>query len=163
MTEAARAIETLVWIHQTIRHHIPEDHRPYLRSLPTSKDATCPKPCSPFHNDLLSAPRVNTLSKPQTIDWPLVLLLNLPDTLHIWRPSLARVMPLWQAAHLILNFSLRTTGLSSQQWPYSLTYQYPLWSYSLLIKLNSVAWVRERTIPTERPPLVGGVSVNFCG
>jgi hypothetical protein len=28
---------------------------------------------------------------------------------------------------------------------------------------NSVAWVRERTIPTERTPLVGEVSVNFCG
>jgi hypothetical protein len=29
------------------------------------------------------------------------------------------------------------------------------------IKKNSVALVRERTIPTERPPLVGVVSVNF--
>jgi ABC-type anion transport system duplicated permease subunit len=27
----------------------------------------------------------------------------------------------------------------------------------------SVALVRERTIPTERPPLVGEVSANFCG
>jgi hypothetical protein len=27
---------------------------------------------------------------------------------------------------------------------------------------NSVALVRERTIPTERPPLVGEVSANFC-
>jgi hypothetical protein len=30
-------------------------------------------------------------------------------------------------------------------------------------KLNSVALVRERTIPTERPPFVGEVSANFCG
>jgi hypothetical protein len=30
-------------------------------------------------------------------------------------------------------------------------------------KLNSVAWVRERTIPTELPPLVGEVIANFCG
>jgi hypothetical protein len=30
-----------------------------------------------------------------------------------------------------------------------------------VIELNSVALVRERTIPTERPPLVGEVSVNF--
>jgi hypothetical protein len=29
-------------------------------------------------------------------------------------------------------------------------------------KLNSVALVRERTIPTERPPLVGEVSDIFC-
>jgi hypothetical protein len=27
---------------------------------------------------------------------------------------------------------------------------------------NSVAWVRERTIPTERPQLVGEVSENLC-
>jgi hypothetical protein len=30
-------------------------------------------------------------------------------------------------------------------------------------KKNSVALVRERTIPTERPPPVGEVSANFCG
>jgi hypothetical protein len=30
-------------------------------------------------------------------------------------------------------------------------------------KLNSMVWVRERTIPTERPPLVGEVIANFCG
>ena len=28
---------------------------------------------------------------------------------------------------------------------------------------NSVALVRERTIPTERPPPVGEVGANFCG
>jgi hypothetical protein len=28
---------------------------------------------------------------------------------------------------------------------------------------NSVALVRELTTPTERPPLVGEVSANFCG
>jgi hypothetical protein len=31
------------------------------------------------------------------------------------------------------------------------------------IKKNSGALVRKRTIPTERPPLVGEVSANFCG
>jgi hypothetical protein len=28
---------------------------------------------------------------------------------------------------------------------------------------NSMVWVRERTIPTEWPPLVGEVIANFCG
>jgi hypothetical protein len=28
---------------------------------------------------------------------------------------------------------------------------------------NSIVWVSERTIPTERPPLVGEVIANFCG
>jgi hypothetical protein len=31
------------------------------------------------------------------------------------------------------------------------------------LKLNSVALARERTIPTERPPLVDEVSANFGG
>jgi hypothetical protein len=31
------------------------------------------------------------------------------------------------------------------------------------LKLNTVAWVRERTIPTELPQLVKEVSDNFCG
>jgi hypothetical protein len=30
-------------------------------------------------------------------------------------------------------------------------------------KLSSVAWVRDRTVPTELPPLVGELSANFCG
>jgi hypothetical protein len=30
-------------------------------------------------------------------------------------------------------------------------------------KKNSMVWVRERTIPTEQPPLVGEVIANFCG
>ena len=33
--------------------------------------------------------------------------------------------------------------------------------YISKLKLNSVALVRERTIPTERPPPVGEVSANF--
>jgi hypothetical protein len=30
-------------------------------------------------------------------------------------------------------------------------------------KLHSMVWVRERTIPTERPPLVGKATANLCG
>jgi hypothetical protein len=30
-------------------------------------------------------------------------------------------------------------------------------------KLNSVAFVRKRTIQTERTPLVGELSANLCG
>jgi hypothetical protein len=28
---------------------------------------------------------------------------------------------------------------------------------------NSMVWIRERTIPTERPPLIGEVIANFYG
>jgi hypothetical protein len=38
------------------------------------------------------------------------------------------------------------------------------WSLSFIKnKTNSMVWVSERTIPTERPPLVGEVIANFCG
>jgi hypothetical protein len=42
----------------------------------------------------------------------------------------------------------------------------PKWSRGVISgtnKTNSMVWVRERTIPTERPPLVGEVIANFCG
>jgi hypothetical protein len=35
--------------------------------------------------------------------------------------------------------------------------------YKTKLKLNSMVWVHERTIPTERPLLVGEVIANFCG
>jgi hypothetical protein len=41
-----------------------------------------------------------------------------------------------------------------------------LWANDLLVclfLLDSVALVNKRTILTERPPLVGEVSANFCG
>jgi hypothetical protein len=47
---------------------------------------------------------------------------------------------------------------------YTVTYTSSAQQYrSCVIKLNSAALVRERAIPTERPPLVGKVSANFCG
>jgi hypothetical protein len=36
-------------------------------------------------------------------------------------------------------------------------------SFSQFILINSMTWVRERAIPTERPPLVGEHSTNVCG
>jgi hypothetical protein len=43
------------------------------------------------------------------------------------------------------------------------TFMVNTFSLNLRDKKNSVALVRERTIPTERPPLVDEVSANFCG
>ena len=48
-----------------------------------------------------------------------------------------------------------------QKW--KLRYIRLLQPYYVVTKLNSVALVRERTIPTERLPPVGEVSANFCG
>jgi hypothetical protein len=51
-------------------------------------------------------------------------------------------------------------GLYSTFWSYTESSQERI---TIKKKLNSVALVRERTIPTERPPPVGEVSANFCG
>jgi hypothetical protein len=49
--------------------------------------------------------------------------------------------------------------------------EYVLWNVAfsksviiiVIINNNSRAFLRERTIPTERPPLVGEISADFCG
>jgi hypothetical protein len=38
-----------------------------------------------------------------------------------------------------------------------------LFNIVFLLKLNSVALVREQTIPTEQPPLVSEINANFYG
>jgi hypothetical protein len=38
-----------------------------------------------------------------------------------------------------------------------------IYTYKKQNKINSVAWVHKRTVPTEGPPLVGEFSANFCG
>jgi hypothetical protein len=37
------------------------------------------------------------------------------------------------------------------------------YGYSTNKQTNPMVWVRERTIPTKRPPLLGEVVANFCG
>jgi hypothetical protein len=41
------------------------------------------------------------------------------------------------------------------------SYCFMLYSPDSVTKKNSMVWVRERTIPTERPPLVSEVIANF--
>jgi hypothetical protein len=59
---------------------------------------------------------------------------------------------LWRLCHGVLYYILHvyTEGVF-------------ILSIKLQYKLNSVALVHERTIPTKRQPLVGEVSANFCG
>jgi hypothetical protein len=52
-----------------------------------------------------------------------------------------------------LKYEVNVLGVLSQLILYSCS--------DIKLKLNSVALVRKRTIPTERPPLVGEVSANF--
>ena len=65
------------------------------------------------------------------------------------------------------NLSVRDYQYSLRNAQFSSTSRASLKSCNVkkihILKLNSVALVRERTIPTERPPPVGEVSANFCG
>jgi hypothetical protein len=70
--------------------------------------------------------------------------------------------PMTSHFHLLLYY---TSHLSSS--PVSLSLSLcttdPIWNIKTKTKLNSVALVRRRTIPTERQPHVGEVSANLCG
>jgi hypothetical protein len=63
----------------------------------------------------------------------------------------------WQYYRRLWADCLEDVGASTSQNPTDL--------HGLLrgYKLNSVAIVRKRTIPTERPPLVVEISTNICG
>jgi hypothetical protein len=62
------------------------------------------------------------------------------------------------------SFNYNTSRLNFLRWLLTISIStYDLHRYHYIKKLNSMALVRERTIPTERPPPVGEVSANFCG
>jgi len=68
----------------------------------------------------------------------------------VFLPQVRVIFDVMTSICLMLNHR-RPTELRA--WPYPISTQ----------KKNSVALVRTRTIPTERPPPVGEVSANFCG
>jgi WD40 repeat protein len=61
------------------------------------------------------------------------------------------------AAGNSLHLLLPSTALNCELIDYSLTVA--TWQQ----QTNSMVWVRERTIPTEQPPLVGEVIASLCG
>jgi hypothetical protein len=71
--------------------------------------------------------------------------------------SVVRVATSWQSLHsayddlLCVFHSVDIFHIHHQIWT------------GLHFHQNSMVRVRERTIPTKRPPLVGEVIVNFCG
>jgi hypothetical protein len=62
------------------------------------------------------------------------------------------------------SFLRNNIKLSDVEWLNLMSYCIT-WLTTILCILiwNFVAWVRERPMPTERPPLVGEVSANFYG
>ena len=71
----------------------------------------------------------------------------------------------WPAYLCFIYWQGRTLDDRTQEHSvFSIEYRLSLSSSQLLKKKKiSVALVRKRTIPTERPPPVGEVSANFCG
>jgi hypothetical protein len=62
----------------------------------------------------------------------------------------------WMVSMKLQHVPSRTTRLTKSRHSGNSSLQWTL-------KKTSMVWVRERTIPTERPPLVGEVITNFCG
>jgi hypothetical protein len=73
----------------------------------------------------------------------------------------------WEATHMF-GYDMHQplsgicgTGLHFRNMKVITVQNYLSFSWRCKKATCSVAWVRERTIPTERPPLVGEVSANF--
>jgi hypothetical protein len=66
-------------------------------------------------------------------------------------------------SHFMFTVLMLIAGHRKNCWDLGVSYKGWYWFTLKLKILNSVALVREQTIPTERPPLVGEVSANFCG
>jgi len=93
-----------------------------------------------------------------------IMLVKVRDTgvLKLKIASTVKQLESWFLKNeLILNMAktcVMSLHSSQCRYPYK-----PHICYNNNNKLNSMALVRERTIPTERPPPVGEVSANFCG
>jgi hypothetical protein len=58
--------------------------------------------------------------------------------------------------HVCVTFSAKQCRQNWRNYPFPLSCEIYIW------KENSVAWIRDWTSPTERPPLVCEVGANFC-
>jgi hypothetical protein len=127
----------VVWSHGPERLHNVLSH---LNTLRPSIQFTM-TPCG-----LASWPREVTESSATSILW------GLPSS-SLWKQSHSSIPLLERFSHQVEN----DTGHQMLQ------KTYPQWPIQKQKQTNSEVWVRERTIPTKRPPLVGEVSANFCG
>jgi hypothetical protein len=76
-------------------------------------------------------------------------------------PTVSPVWHWWRYQELMLPPAQLSVSL---QWAnyFAMRLCRPHGEYIHKTKLNSVAWVRERTVTTGRPQIVGEVSTNFC-
>jgi hypothetical protein len=112
-------------------------------------------PSSRHHNQNVSVvhPALYTGADTSAWTWSTHPAPYLPDIMNEWSPALFRYTP--------RNFQLGAQHNHSFN-PIGQSPSCEASSRSVKNK-NTVAWVRERTTPTEESPLVGEVSANFCG
>jgi hypothetical protein len=108
----------------------------------------------------------------------LISILSHMNPLHIVHPVYLRLMLLSiLASHLLLHSSVFPSCFPPKVLHVLLTPMLAAFHFHLILPdliiliifgkktktLSFLALVRERTIPTERPPLVGEVSASYCG
>jgi hypothetical protein len=148
--EAICSSETSVDFRQTAQRYIPEDIIFTTTALRTSN----PTWIFFIVNKSLLFPVKPQSWGPSLIGWPWLLFQHRPIRSH---------SPYTEAFKTDSSASVKNTGLQmyNVQGIPSVTDLISQLVYAFLQKLNSVAVVRKRTIPTERPPLVGEASAKL--
>jgi len=166
-------------VYQSDRNNIPEDLNDRQHS------------CENF--TLNSSYRITPTNAPHRTHTQVVRTLPLHDAAFLWHHQGAQCVPMLEPAnsdfnlhkcHCVeMNTNQSITILAPELFFLILAHPvYKMWiiqeqntlelwnklhseekKTESILKLNSVALVRTRTIPTERPPQVGEVSANFCG
>jgi hypothetical protein len=82
-----------------------------------------------------------------------------PGSMSVWSENKILITKIVRMRNSGLHLSYRVVLLAAM---HSVLKNFSLTKKKKKKKISMV-WVRERTIPTERPPLVGEVIANFCG
>jgi hypothetical protein len=149
------------WLMSTWYPTVHNPHKKWTSDLTDTKYNNAERCCSSPPAAPLSSAPIGLASSVSTFRCPLApwfgrgLCASSPPSRAPSWPSCVNTFLQTQTGLRKISFrSSASVGLFLSWWRYNT---------SFCIKLNSMVWVRERTIQAERPPLVGEVIVNFCG
>jgi hypothetical protein len=96
--------------------------------------------------------------------WPILSLTAASGGRICWKRH--HMLPNWITI-IPISWHTRTTRRNVISWNVLLKLRFKAAHSNISewykLQTNSVVWVRERSTPTKRPPLVGEVIANFCG